>query len=77
MSVLPVELDGVVSDGVDILQFGVLHRDELLPGPMPLTHSAGAPSAKVRFCVLSHVAVIPGDPYDAPSFDVVDFGRIL
>jgi hypothetical protein len=40
---------------------------------MTLAKRAGAITAQVRFGVLAHMAVLPGDAHHAARFDMVDF----
>jgi hypothetical protein len=73
MAVLPCKLDSVVAHGVDILQLCLGHGNEFSLTSVALTECAGTVSAKVCLRILSHVAIVPGNPNNACRFDMVDF----
>jgi hypothetical protein len=73
MAILPCKLDSVVAHGADILQRCLGHRNEFSLSAVPLTEGAGTVSTEVFLRVLSHVAIVPGNPNNACRFDMVDF----
>ena len=73
VAILPSEFDGIVPHRANILEPCLRHRNEFALRAVSLTECARTVPTKIFLRVLSHVAVVPGDPNDAFRFDVIDF----
>ena len=75
MSILPIKLDGVISDGGDSNQSGIRNLDEPSFRAMPLANRTRAIAAEIRLWILADMAIIPGDAHYVARLNVINLSR--
>ena len=74
MSILPVRLDGIISDCGNCNQFGIGDLDESTFRAVPLANRAGTIAAQITLRVIAHVAIVPRDAHETTALDMIYFG---
>jgi hypothetical protein len=74
VTIVPVKFYRVVSYWLDVNQLSIRNGDKLPGGAVPLAKSARAVTPQVRFWIVPCMVIIPQNPDDALSFDVIDLG---
>jgi len=64
VTILPEQLNGIISDSANFHQRRIRTVNEPARPSVPLTHRAGTVAAQISLVILAHVAVVPGNPYD-------------
>jgi hypothetical protein len=75
MTVVPAQLDRVITDPANFLEPRVRHIDKTSLGAMALAKRARTIPTQIRLGILTHVTVLPCDAHDAARFDMIDLGR--
>jgi hypothetical protein len=77
VAIAPTELDGIVSNGPDLLQCRAGNRNKSSLRPVSLAKRAWAITAEIFLRIFPHMAVVPLHPYGASGLNMVDFSEIM
>jgi len=72
MSIVPVKLDGVISDRGDSNQSRIRNLDESSFRAMALANRTWTIAAKITLRILADMVVIPGDAHYVARLDVIN-----
>lgn len=74
VAILPTHFDRIVSDTAHAFERRAGNIDKSSLRAMSLAQGARAIAAQIFLVVLARVTVVPGDPYYAARFNMVNFG---